>query len=101
MLQNRNVTVSGHRTSMRLEPDMWNALDEICHREKCTVHDICTLVDSKRRDSSLTAAMRVFILAYFRAAATDEGHQRAGQGTIPKEHRELFKKTVSPMLVDV
>ncbi len=79
---------------------MWNALDEICHREKCTIHDICTLVDSKRKDSSLTAAMRVFILAYFRAAATDEGHQRAGQGTVSKEYQEIFKRAASPLTAD-
>lgn len=97
MLLNRNVTVSGHRTSMRLEPDMWNALDEICMREKCTVHDVCTLVDNRRKGSSLTAAMRVFILAYFRAAATDEGHRRVGQGAIAKEYREAFKRAVSPL----
>ena len=70
-LVNRNVTVSGHRTSMRLEPAMWEALEEICRREKLTVHEGCSLVDSPRTQSSLTAAMRVFILGYFRAAVAD------------------------------
>ena len=70
-LVNRNVTVSGHRTSMRLEPAMWEALEEICRREKLTVHEVCSLVDSRRTQSPLTAAMRVFILGYFRAAVAD------------------------------
>ena len=30
--------------------------------------------------NNLTAAMRVFILGYFRSAATPEGHVRAGHG---------------------
>lgn len=81
-LTSRNITVSGHRTSMRLEPDMWDALEEICQRESLSAHEICTLIDSRRHRSSLTAAMRVFILSYFRAAATDEGHLRAGHGRL-------------------
>ncbi|MBI1206046.1 MAG: hypothetical protein GC191_02025 [Azospirillum sp.] len=82
-LVNRNVTVNGRRTSIRLEPQMWDALHDICQREGMTVHQICTLVEERRRrrGGSLTAAIRVFILAYFRQAATQEGHARAGHGS--------------------
>lgn len=86
-LVSKNVTVSGHRTSVRLEPDMWEALKEICRRERATLHEVCTQIAAHRRDkASLTAAIRVFIMAYFRAAATDDGHHRAGHGNgTPKE----------------
>lgn len=80
ILSNRNVTVNGRRTSMRLEREMWEALREICRREDMTVHELCSLIDDRRGLSSLTAATRVFILMYFRAAATDEGHVTAGHG---------------------
>ena len=79
-LINRNVTVNGHRTSMRLEPAMWEALEDVCHREHLSVHEVCSYVDSRRTQSSLTAAMRVFILGYFRAAVTETGHALAGHG---------------------
>lgn len=79
----RNVTVSGHRTSIRLDPSIWEALEEITVREVCTVHEICTLVDRHRGNSSLTAALRVFIVAYYRAAATEAGHEQAGHGQSP------------------
>jgi predicted DNA-binding ribbon-helix-helix protein len=68
---------------MRLEPEMWDGLEEICCREKRNVHEICSLVDARRRSSSLTAAMRVFILGYFRAAVTEQGHAMVGHGTTP------------------
>ena len=58
---------------------MWDALKEICARERCTVHDICKQVDSNRRQSGLTAGVRVYILNYFRQAATEEGHAQASQ----------------------
>ena len=80
MLQIRNVTVSGRRTSIRLEPGMWDGVAEICRREGRTIHEICSMVEKYRRDSSFTAHLRVFIMNYFRAAATEEGHADAGHG---------------------
>lgn len=79
----RNVTISGHRTSVRLEPVMWDALSELCRREKTSVHAVCSLVDREKRASSLTAALRVHIVTYFRAAATEYGHMQAGHGGKP------------------
>ena len=77
-LRSGNVTVAGRRTSIRLEPAMWQALREISAREGKTPHALVTEIARARAQSSLTAAIRVFLLDYFRAAATEEGHRRAG-----------------------
>jgi predicted DNA-binding ribbon-helix-helix protein len=80
-LVSRNICICGRRTSVRLEPDMWSALREIAEREGCRVHDVCTLVHLRKcPGSSLTAAIRVFIMLYYKVAATEEGHARAGHG---------------------
>lgn len=80
-LISRNLVVGSRRTSARLEPEMWSALFDISRREHRSVNDIATLVNQHRpAGCSLTAALRVFIMAYFRAAATEEGHSRAGHG---------------------
>ena len=80
-LVSRNVTVGNHRTSVRLEPDMWSGLREICRREHLTLHDVATVVSARKSpNTSLTAAIRVFVMAYFRMAATEEGHNGAGHG---------------------
>ncbi len=84
-LRNRNVNLADRRTSLRLEPAMWDALEEIARREGQTLHQVCNLVESRRVVLSLTAAVRVFILSYFRAAATEAGHRAAGHG----KHRTL------------
>lgn len=81
-LVSRNITLQDRRTSVRLEPAMWDALDEICRREGTSIHDLCTLIDRQRRESKLTAAVRVFVMAYYRAASTDEGHVGAGHGIL-------------------
>src|SRR5437762_7892724 len=70
-LQSRNIIVSGHRTSMRLEPAMWRALSDIAEREGRSLHELCTMVHRLRRRSSLTSAVRVFILSYYRTLARD------------------------------
>lgn len=80
-LISHNVNIDGRRTSIRLEKEMWIGLKDIAQREKCKVHDLCSIVSArKRQNTSLTAAIRVFIMAYYHAASTDEGHIRAGHG---------------------
>lgn len=79
-LINRNVVLDGRRTSVRLEPQMWDALTEIARREGRSVHEICSEVAARRGHSTFAAGLRVHILSYYRAAATAEGHVRAGHG---------------------
>ena len=81
-LVNRNVTIDGRRTSLRLEPAMWNALDEICHREISTRNQLCEMIYKFKHASTLTAAVRVFVVNYYRAAATEEGHASVGHGAM-------------------
>ena len=81
-LINRNVTIDGRRTSLRLDPAMWDALDEICHRETITRNHLCEMIYNFKHASTLTAALRVFVVNYYRAAATEEGHASTGHGAL-------------------
>ena len=69
----RNIVVGGHRTSVRLEPVMWDALQDITRRQRVTLHDLVTVIDSGRTASTLTAAIRVYIVDFYRAAALHAG----------------------------
>ena len=80
-LVSRNIMIDGHRTSVRLEPEMWDGLREICRRERISLHQVCTSVAQKKEDeTSLTAAIRVYVMFYYRMAATEDGHAKAGHG---------------------
>lgn len=81
-LESRNVMIGGRRTSVRLEREIWLALDEICLREKVTLHRLCGAIDAQRGPSGRSSAMRVLAIGYFREAATDLGHQQAGHGPL-------------------
>ena len=65
----RNVVVGGRRTSVRLEPTMWDALRDIAVREHLSIHDLVTYINEHRTSSSLTAAIRVYIVNFYREAA--------------------------------
>ncbi len=84
MLLSKNIAVSGRRTSIRIEDELWSAANELCMREGMTLHELCTLIDQYRGVSSLTAALRVFLIVYYRLAASEPGHAEAGHGALDR-----------------
>ncbi|WP_084536340.1 ribbon-helix-helix domain-containing protein [Azospirillum halopraeferens] len=86
-LATRTVQIGGTAQVVRLEPSYWEALDEISRREGRSVEDLCTELKERldkharrRPPVSLANALRVFVVGYYRQAATDKGHIRAGHG---------------------
>ena len=73
-LVNRNVVAQRGRTSMRLEPELWDALLEISDREGKDMSTLVRRIEATEHPGGRTSAVRVFVLAYFRSAATEEGH---------------------------
>lgn len=69
-LISHNVWVDGHRTSVRLEAVMWQALHEIAEREGFSIHQVITIVSRRQhQNASLTATIRAFLVAYYRAVS--------------------------------
>jgi len=52
---------------------MWEALDDICVSEGLNIHEICSMIDTQRVNSSRTSAVRAFILSFFRNAVMEAG----------------------------
>ena len=84
-LVNKNIIAAGGRTSMRLEPELWSALGEICLRERINTGELVRRIEASNPEGGRTSAVRVFIVNYFRAAATEEGHRAAGHGSLPAQ----------------
>ena len=61
-LKSRNIRIDRRRTSVRLEPELWAALDRLCDENKQNLHDLCSSVAAKDRPGSLTSALRVYIV---------------------------------------
>ena len=69
-----------HEHALRAEPELWDALAEICEREGRGIHELVRGIDGQRERGGRTRAVRVFMVQYFRAAATEAGHLAAGHG---------------------
>ena len=60
---------------------MWEALQDISRQLKVTTNDLVTAIAAQRTASSLTAAIRVYILDFYRRAAMrrDQDHEDAAE----------------------
>ena len=58
----RSVTLDGHKTSVTLEDEFWDALRAIAYRDKTTVVSLVGQVNQTRNKSNLSSAIRVFVL---------------------------------------
>lgn len=67
-LVNRNcyINASGIRTSMRLEPELWEALEDICRRENTNIDNIVSKAEKAYPDGGRTSAVRVFIIDFYK-----------------------------------
>lgn len=81
-LVNRNVVAGRGRTSMRLEPELWDALGEICARERQDINHLVRQIEAVGHAGGRTSAVRVFVVQYFREGASEEGHLAAGHGQL-------------------
>lgn len=62
-----SVSLSGHQTSISLEPEFISALQEIANARQTSVAKIIGEIDSARgMNINLSSAIRVWILKYFR-----------------------------------
>jgi predicted DNA-binding ribbon-helix-helix protein len=56
------VFVDGRRTSVRLEPVIWEALGIAARRQGVSVHDLVSAIDRGRTTSNLSSSIRVFVV---------------------------------------
>ncbi len=62
----KNIRVGKRRTSIRLEQEMWCALDLIVKKEKVLPANLFERIDrAKKKNAAFTAALRSWILSYF------------------------------------
>ena len=57
-LISHNVMVNGHRTSVRLEKEMWLALKDVAKRESCSLHDVVSEIATHKTQARPNLAHR-------------------------------------------
>jgi len=66
LISKRSIVVAGHKTSVSLEDDFWNALKELAVARDLTLSELVGTTDADRRHGNLSSAIRLFVLGTYR-----------------------------------
>ncbi|MAV62496.1 MAG: ribbon-helix-helix domain-containing protein [Alphaproteobacteria bacterium] len=61
----KSLILSGHKTSVALEKEFWEALERIANKNNISTDALIQKIDQNDRNGSLASALRVFILSSF------------------------------------
>jgi len=64
MLRKRSVSLSGHATSVALEPEFWAVLDAVAVETGLTQAGLMKRIDERRGRTPLASACRLMALAW-------------------------------------
>jgi predicted DNA-binding ribbon-helix-helix protein len=71
----RSLTIAGHKTSISLEPEFWEALHEVAAAQGLTVAALVAQVDAERAaagerdEGGLSGRLRVRVLRYYQGTS--------------------------------
>ena len=65
----KNVFIGKHRTSISLETQVWDALEDVYGREEMNLDSVCTATNDRRLRPSMSSSIHMFLLIYFRCLA--------------------------------
>lgn len=74
-LQKRSINLSGHGTSVALEPAFWAALERMAAERGVSLSGLIGSIDAGREGRPLASSCRLAVLAHFEAArgSPDDG----------------------------
>jgi predicted DNA-binding ribbon-helix-helix protein len=65
-MDKRSFSITGHRTSIALEPEFWRGLEAIAAERKLSLAGLVREIDETRETTNLSSAVRLAVLAYYR-----------------------------------
>ena len=67
-LKKRSITLHGHRTSITLEPEFWQGLEELANAQSQTITATIAGIDDQRDPTNnLSSCIRVAVLNHYKA----------------------------------
>ena len=68
-MQKRSLTIAGHRTSIALEPEFWDAVEALAVARALPLAALIREIDENRGAPNLSSAVRVAVLEWYQARA--------------------------------
>ncbi|MCZ4345801.1 ribbon-helix-helix domain-containing protein [Devosia sp. J2-20] len=66
-MDKRSLSISGHRTSIALEPQFWAALEQMAAESGQTMTALICSIDADRQTDNLSSAARLAVLRWYQA----------------------------------
>jgi predicted DNA-binding ribbon-helix-helix protein len=66
LIAKRSIMVKKRKTSVTLEDDFWQALNEIAILRRVSLSRLISSVDADREFANLSSAIRLFVLRFFK-----------------------------------
>jgi predicted DNA-binding ribbon-helix-helix protein len=73
----RSIVIGGHKTSVSLEDAFWTALKAIASERDMNLSELVTSIDSDRRHSNLSSAIRLYVLNHYQNALRSPAGSRS------------------------
>ena len=61
----QNIMIKGRRTSLVLEPLVWDALTEMCRMGESSLDDLCETIVEEAEEKNMTSAIRIAVIQHF------------------------------------
>ena len=62
----RSIVIAGHKTSVSLEDQFLDILNEIARERGTTLGALVAAIDREREHANLSSAIRLFVLGFYR-----------------------------------
>ena len=66
LIGKHSVVVKNQKTSVSLEDDFWQGLNEIARLRRVSLSRLITSIDADREFTNLSSAIRLFVLRFFK-----------------------------------
>ena len=69
----RSIIIAGHKTSISIEDEFWNSLNEIAGERGMSLAAMIGAIDGGRKHANLSSAIRLFVLGFYRDQLASSG----------------------------
>jgi predicted DNA-binding ribbon-helix-helix protein len=87
-VKKRSVAIRDRKTSISLENEFWDAINDIARLRQMSLGNIVGLIEDGHRGLNLSSAIRVFVLEYYRSRSDAERTETSPRVVIRQDHTE-------------
>ena len=81
-VKKRSIVYQGRNTSVSLEDDFWEAINQIAQIHQIPLGDLVGEIAGERGQANLSSAIRLFVLEYYRSGPGQSGTGRSDKAAL-------------------